>query len=346
MSLLATRMQNMREGANLDKYEIRPSRYGAMDMFMSMTDSPTGVITDDLKRRSAASIGNTLQSPVINYNSGLTIGSSRSVTIADSEMTSALVTITYTTYTWGFTQVPVLFMNNEIDMQKDFNVKFNGYMYKFAEAIDTACVTAIEADKSQAYADTLGYTVTGDEIIVPYTDRDAVLGDTNIIMAANDYFGQLHILGNGGVERVARKLKEDGLYNAKNRTLEYSDKVFHFTNRIANGAGEFANLYAVNEGSVGLLTRFEREALLGTTTEDGHAWSIETLPLFGFPVGTYYYQSVGDSSAIAGAASADMDRVVKHHYGFAVDVATVTAHNSDAATRASYVAKAAIQSAV
>jgi hypothetical protein len=47
------------------------------------------------------------------------------------------------------------------------------------------------------------------------------------------------------------------------------------------------------------------------------------------PVGTYFYDSVGDYSGIAGVATADMVRTRKEHYGFAVDVAFITAYNSD-----------------
>ena len=50
------------------------------------------------------------------------------------------------------------------------------------------------------------------------------------------------------------------------------------------------------------------------------------------PVGTYFYDSVGDYSAIAGAATADMTRTRKEHYGFAVDVAFITSYNSDSTT--------------
>ena len=50
------------------------------------------------------------------------------------------------------------------------------------------------------------------------------------------------------------------------------------------------------------------------------------------PVGTYFYDSVGDYSAIGGEATADMKRTRKEHYGFAVDVAFITAYNSDPAT--------------
>ena len=57
--------------------------------------------------------------------------------------------------------------------------------------------------------------------------------------------------------------------------------------------------------------------------------------MLNMPVGTYFYDSVGDYSAIAGAATADMTRTRKEHYGFAVDVAFLTAYNSSPSTLAS-----------
>lgn len=70
--------------------------------------------------------------------------------------------------------------------------------------------------------------------------------------------------------------------------------------------------------------------MLGTVSGDGHEWGIATLPMLNMPVGTYFYDSVGDYNDIAGAATADMTRTRKEHYGFAVDVAFLTAyaHNS------------------
>ena len=88
--------------------------------------------------------------------------------------------------------------------------------------------------------------------------------------------------------------------------------------------------YIVNRGSVGMLLRYERDCLLRTRSRDGHEWDIVQMPIIELPVGTYFYDSVGDYSAIAGSATADMTRTRKEHYGFAFDVAFVTAYNSDA----------------
>ena len=136
MSLINTRIQNLRAKSNMDKNELRPSRYGALDLFLLQSKDPAGILTPELVAKAEKSIGSTLETPVINFDAGITIGNTRSVTIGNSENTSAMYTITFATYTWGFTVVPAMYMNNEIQMQADFEVKFNKYLYKFAETLD------------------------------------------------------------------------------------------------------------------------------------------------------------------------------------------------------------------
>lgn len=335
MSLLATRMQNMRSTSNLDKNEIRPSRYGALDVFMQQSADPAGILTPELRQKAEQSIGRTLETPVIDYDAGITIGNTRSVTIEDSENTSKMHTITFATYSWGFTIVPAMYMNNEISMQRDFEAKMNKYLYAFAKKLDGVCISALGAAKTQVFKDSLQYATTGNVLESSWDDREGIIGDINPIMAANDHFGQIHLVGNGGFESIIRKLAQSGLYNAENKQLEYSDKVLHFTNEIVNAEGKYGTAYAVTDGMLGLLFRFERESLLGTRARTGHEWGIENLPMLNIPCGTYYYESVSDVSSIAGAATADLTRGLKQHYGFAVDVAVVTPYNSDPATNAS-----------
>ena len=328
-------MQNMRSTSNLDKNEIRPSRYGALDLFMQQTADPAGILTPELKAKAEQSIGRTLETPVIDYDAGISIGNTRSVTIADSENTSKMHTITFATYSWGFTIVPAMYMNNEVSMQRDFEAKMNKYLYAFAKKLDGVCLTALGAAKTQVFKDSLQYATTGNVLECPWDDRENVIGDINPIMAANDHFGQIHLVGNGGIESIIRKMSEKGLYNEVNKQLEYSDKILHFTSEISNASGKYGTAYAVTDGMLGLLFRFEREAILGTKARTGHEWGIENLPMLNIPCGTYYYESVSDVSAIAGAATQDMTRGLKQHYGFSVDVAVITPYNSDPTTVAS-----------
>ena len=335
MSLVLTRIQNIRANSNLDKFEYRPSRYGALNAFMVQSEDPTGILTEELKQKARTSIGNTLETPVIDYDADITIGSTRTLTIADSENTSKMVQITFATYAWGFTIAPAMYMNNEIGIQKDFETKMMKYIYAFAKKLDEAALAALAANKTQVLKNPLLYDWSANAINAKWTERENVFGDLEVMMGANDFYGQLHLVGDPGVESIMHKLQQHGLYNDANKQNEFGTKIVHLTNNIAAAEGKYAQGYAVNAGSLGMLTRFERDCLLGTISGDGHEWGIATLPLLNMPVGTYFYDSVGDYNTIAGAATADMTRTRKEHYGFAVDVAFLTAYNSAPSTLAS-----------
>lgn len=333
MSLVLTRIQNTLANSRLDKYEYRASRYGALDAFMVQSNDPTGILTPELKEKARTSIGTTLQTPVIEYDSGITIGDTRSLTIVDSENTSRLVNITFTTYSWGFTIAPAMYMNNEIGIQRDFDTKLMKYAYAVAKKLDEAALAVLATNKTSVLKNKLLYTFSN-ALEAKWTERENVFGDLEVLMGANDFYGQLHIIGDPGVESIMRKLQQHGLYNDVNKQNEFGNKIIHLTNNIAadNDNNKYAQGYAVNAGSLGMLLRYERDCLLGTVSGDGHEWGIATYPVINMPVGTYFYDSVGDYKAIAGDATADMTRTRKEHYGFAVDVAFVTAYNSDRKT--------------
>lgn len=335
MSLVLTRIQNTLASSNMDKFEYRASRYGALDAFMVQSEDPTGILTEELKEKARTSIGTTLQTPVIDYDADISIGDTRTLTIADSENTSRFIDITFATYAWGFTVTPAMYMNNEISIQRDFNTKMMKYVYKFAQKLDEAALAVLAANKTKVLKNPLLYSAAAGEVNAKWTERENVFGDLEVMMGANDFYGQLHIVGDPGVQSIMKKLQQHGLYNDVNKQNEFGNKIVHLTNNLAAASGKYAQGYAVNAGSLGMLTRFERDCLLGTVSGDGHEWGIATLPLLNMPVGTYFYDSVGDYSSIAGDATKDMVRTRKEHYGFAVDVAFITAYNSDPAKNAS-----------
>lgn len=332
MSLVLTRIQNIRANSNLDKFEYRPSRYGALNCFMEQSNDPTGILTEELKAKARTSIGNVLETPVIDYDKDITIGNTRTLTIADSENTSRMVQINFATFAFGFTVTPAMFMNNEISIQRDFETKMMKYIYKLAQKLDETALAAIAAAKTNVIKNPLLYDKTGNVVNAKWSEREHVLGDLNVIMGANDFYGQLHLVGDAGLESILKKLAQKDLYNVENKRNEYSDKIIHLTNHLAAAEGKYAQGYAINAGSLGMLTRFERDCILGTVSGDGHEWGIATLPMLNLPCGTYFYDSVGDYSGIAGDATKDMVRTRKEHYGFAVDIAFITAFNSDAET--------------
>jgi hypothetical protein len=344
MSLLATRLQNWRvENPQLDRNMARPLEYGALDFFVEQTNSANSIISPELRDRAFASMGNTVQVPVINYDGDVTVSNTRSCTIADDENTSALYTVVWTTYSVGFTMVPASYMNNEISYDHDFARKMEKVSRALATSLDTSAIASLEANKTQVFADQLQYTVTSNVVKVPATLASEIMGDINPIMRANAYPEAIHIIGNAGADSLVRKLAQHGLYNDVNKQLEYDGKVFHFTTNLANASGDYASFYAVADGNVGVLTRVDREALRRTKA-NFHEWDVVRLPYIDLPVGSHYYTAVGDQSAIAGDATADLTCAVKEYFGFSVDVAFVVAYNSDPTTVANPIIKAGIAS--
>ena len=344
MSLVATRLQNWRvENPEFDRNMTRPCEYGALDFFIEQTNAPTSIISQNLRDRAFASIGNTVQIPVINYDGDVQVYNVRSCVIPDDENTSALYTIVWATYAVGFTMTPAAYINNEITYEHDFFRKLEKITRALADTLDKGAIAALEANKTQVFKDLLNYTKQGNVIEVPTQMATEILGDINPIMRANCYPEMIHIIGNAGVDSLVRKLAQHGVYNDVNKRMEYDNKVLHYTNNVLNEASKNGTFFAVADGNVGVLTRVDREALRGTKA-NFHEWDVVRLPLIDLPVGSHYYTAVGDQSSIMGAATEDLTCAVKEYFGFSVDVAFLVAYNSDAAKVANPIIKAEIAS--
>lgn len=346
MSLVATRLQNWRvENPELDRNMTRPYEYGALDFFIEQTDAANSIINPELRDRAFASIGNTVQVPVINYDADVTVSNVRSCVIADDENTSALYTVVWATYAVGFTMTPAAYMNNEISYEHDFRRKMEKICRALANTMDAGAVAALSANKTQVFETLLNYTQSGNVVQVPTQMSTEILGDVNSMMRANAYPEQIHIVGNAGVDSLVRKLAEHSVYNDVNKRLEFDNKILHYTNNVQDEAGKMGTFYAVADGNVGILTRVDREALR-RTKQNFHEWDVVRLPYIDLPVGSHYYTAVGDQSSIAGAATADLTCAVKEYFGFSVDVAYIVAYNSAPATVANPIIKAEIASRI
>lgn len=343
MSLVATRLQEWRvKNPNFDRNMARPCEYGALDFFIEQTYSPNSIITRRMRDEAFASIGSTVQIPVLNYDSGVQVSNTRTCVIADNENTSALYTIVWQTYQIGFTMVPAAFHNNEIDYRQDFDRKIRKTVFALANELDKGAVAALEAAKTQVFADKLNYTVTGNVVQVPVNMSTEILGDVDPMMRANCYPTRpLHIIGNAGIDSLTGHLAQHGAFNDSNLALEFEGKIMHFTNNVVNEGGKNGTFFAVADGNVGILTRVDREALRRARAA-GHEWDVVKLPYLDLEVGSHFYEAVGDQSAIAGDATADLTCGVKEYYGFSVDVAFLVAYNSDPATVANPIIKAEI----
>ena len=335
MSLVNTQMQALIARHQLDWNTLRAQEYGALDLFASGT-----LIDNNLRELALRSMGNTVKVPVFDSES-VTVANARSCVISDNENTSQLYTVTFTTLAVGFTVTPVLEQNNYIRTDEDFDRKMKKVSIAMADALDALAVSALNTAKTQVYADSLNYTITGNAIQAPYESRMDLMSDVDSMMRANGYrVGRLHVVGNAGIDNTFRKLAQHGLYNDVDKRLEYANKTLHFSNNITNGSGVFGSAFFVTEDACGMLTRVDREALRGSVSKTGHEWGIINMPFANVPVGYHYYQDVGSKASIAGAASADMTCVITDHYEFSVDVAFITVYNTNLATYANPIMKA------
>lgn len=339
MSLIATRLQNWRvQNPALDKNMARPCEYGALDFFIEQTNAANSILSPELKDKAFASMGNTVQVPVINYDGDVTVSPVRSCVIGDDENVSALYTVEWATLSVGFTMVPTLYMNNEISYEHDFNRKMEKVCRALASALDVMAIAALESKKTQVFKDKLYYDVQSYSVQVPWIARENFMGSIDAMMRANCYPGMIHVIGGAGIADLIQKLAQKDIYNEVNKRNEYGNKVFHYTNNIVNEDGIFATAYFVEDGNVGVLTRVDRESLRNARA-NGHEWGVVRLPYIDLPVGSHYYTSVGDNSQIAGDASEDMTCTVKEYFGFSLDVAFIVAYNNAPSTVANPIIK-------
>lgn len=347
MSLINTRLTNFRGLTPVDKWEVRASQYGIFDLFRNQTASPTGIITPDLATKAIAAVGTPLEIPVLDAET-YTIGNvTQPVVITGSPTTSQLYAVTFVNYNFNFLIHPAQHFNNNISMQREFDRQMNGFTYALLNDLDQAGETALEAGKTQVLNAAAGlggrYALDGNDVVVgALAEQDAIIGDLNPIFSGQDYFGRMDVVGNPSLEsHIRNRLIEQGGFNDRDKTYQYSDKVFTFSNEISNAAGHKATGFAVQADSIGYVQQFSRDSIMGNTTHQ-HVWDIELLPIAGFNIGVYQYSDAVDGNTLSGAATVDMTSTKAEAYGFHTAFAFITPYVSAIATDPTSIMKFAI----
>lgn len=334
MSIIATVNNKIIAESGVDRQELRASNYGVLDLFRRQTEAGV-LLPAKLQEQALSSIGKVVSAPVINYDGNVTIGNVRSVTIGDDESDTAMVDFTFVTFAWGFTMVKSGYINNYIQYEKDFEAKYLKYLYRLMILMEEQCNIVLEDGKTQVFNTLLAkYTKEGNTLVSEKALQAQLIGDLGLLMNANDFFGPFDVAANYETQSLVRnELKEMAKFNQRDKTYQYGDKNWGWSNRVprhsdATTATYGATGFIVEPHTVGMLFRVERESLLGTTSRTGHEWDTVILPFLEIPCGTYYYESVGDQSGQAGSATADNTRARKDHYGFSVDVSFCRTYQS------------------
>ena len=106
--------------------------------------------------------------------------------------------------------------------------------------------------------------------------------------------------------------------------------MFAFSNGVVNVGAKKATGYAINEGTLGILSRVEPDAMMRNRTRDGYEWDTVNLPGLNIEFGTYSYETAVDGSGL-GAHATHLTRTKMQAFDFAVDLAFLVPYNSDQA---------------
>lgn len=341
MSLIDTLMQSIRSeyAGNLDRHEMRQSRYGVYDLFKRQTTSPASILSPDLVEKIKKSFGNTVTVPVM-LDDDVAISNVRRCTIQDAENDSALVTLTFATYAFGFTMTPGQHFNNDIGYQADFNHKFRKYLLKFASTLDSACIAKLAADKNIYWpADVTNiYSQSGNALQVAQADRNDLYNQLSAIMETLDFYGEYDVAANTVHKPLVQRLINQGNANDENDAFQFQGYKWAYSNRITNGANKESTIYLMPQGSVAIENRNDPDAIMGSSVGDFKRWEEVMVPLVDLKMGAYYHKDCADRSALHAGATG-LTRTLVEGFEWSTDICLVTAYNSSPSTKASPIVK-------
>lgn len=351
MSLVNTRLQAIRSkyAGTLDKYEDRLSNYGAWAKFVEDTTDPESIVTPDILEKAGMSAGNSLEIPVID-GEDVTITNVRTCTIADDESTSALVTVTFATYQFGFTMIPGQYANNEIGYMADFERKIKRYGKKFAETLDSAALTKLEADKSAVMnspfigAGAKYGALVGDAVQVTSAQKQFFFNDLGVIMQGDDFEGRYNVIGSTTLQSTVNQYLNQGTQNGTNSMFQFGQFDFGYSNRVSvnTGGGKESTLYCMPKGSLAVMNRNIPDAINGEKINENDWFDIFRFPIVDLDMALRYSKECADNETAVGGTQPQLKASVKETFIFSTDVAFVTAYNRDAVTLPGAIHKAEI----
>jgi len=344
MSLVDSLMQPLRQeySGQLDKFEMRQSRYAGYDLFQKQTNDASGILTPDVRSAVKKSFGNSVVIPVLNADS-VTIGNVRSCTIADSENTSKLITLTFVTYAFGFTMTPAQHYNNDVKYQADFNQKLRKYLLQFASTLDTACINKLSTDKNIYWPSAITniYSQTGNALQVSQAQSPDFYNNLTSIMETLDFYGNYDIVASTSHNPLVRRLTNQGANNNTNQVFQFNGYEWGYTNRLTNGAGIQSTVYVMPKGAVAMENRNDPDAVMGSKVGDAKIWSEVEVPLVNLKMGSYYTKDCSDRSMV-NTGTTGLTRSLVEGFEWSTDVCYVTAYNSAPSTKGSPIIKAEI----
>ena len=289
------------EKDRLDINEILMSQYGCWDLGIRMTKSSKSILSPQNKKLAENSYGNTVKIPVF-QGQAVTIGTTRSCTIADYENTTNLISLTFQQITWQFSMFVDQYMVgslqplNYIGFDADMSMKVEEINLQLMAQQDTFVRNAIDLASNTYWPPNIAtsyYPVIANALQVTQAEKDDAFNQLAAIMSELEFYGTMSILGSTKMETLTRRLNAQGKENAINESFQFMLGRFVFTssNRVTSASGISMTGYAIREGSVALFNANNPSALMRRTIGPGEfpyeQWDTIEWPYLNMTVGSY-----------------------------------------------------------
>jgi hypothetical protein len=331
----------------MDANEQRPSIYGALDLFKKQTAAPGSLLDSNIKAQIEKSFNTSVKVPVVNYKD-VTIGNTRTCALQADGITTALVTLTASTYTFGFLGYPMQHYENYVSYQQATAKLIDAGLQKMASTLDTAAVNFLETNKNQHFPAEmlLFYPEVGDAFRVPQASKNDLYNQIGSIMQTADYAMEADVLTNPLGMALVRRLAAQGAGNDINQTFQLLGYTWWTSNRVVNGAGVEHTLYLVAPNAVAIAFRNSPDGRLKTRIHESKYWDLfPNAPYIGADLDVYYQADCADASAVQASGMTKFTQTKVESWQFAVDVFFLKFYNSAPATTYSPIIKVEILTA-
>lgn len=348
-NLVATVLQNYISDyqGRLDKFEQRPSIYGALEMAKMQTNDPLSILDAPTKAAIDARFNTSVQVPVIDYKN-VSVSNVRTCALQTGGLTSHLVTLTAVTLSVGFIMYPQQYYENYIAYQQAMNKQIEAAMQALALTLDTGIVNTLAANVNQYYptAITNYYPVIANALQVPQAEKNDFYNQYASIMETMDFPGNIDVTTNFAGISPVRRLSNQGAGNAVNEAFQFGGYQWFGTNRVTNGAtGIESTFYGVAPGSIALHSRIDPDSKARKVIHQSKYWDVfPNAPYIGQDLGVYFQADCTDASAIQASGMANSTNTSYESWQFSVDEFYIAPYNSSPTTRFNPIVKAEILS--
>ena len=321
----------------LDLHEHRMGTYGMLEMFKR--DSANLLPVAKIAAARAAG-SRPITVPVIKTKD-YSLTTTRACAAITNANESALVTLVWGTYQWGFHMIPSQYGNNMIGMEDDFARKMLDSQTSVLKALEALCYTKLNTDKSQVNAaDGKPFAFTGNTIIFPKAGENLVLNELDVIMGMNNINPRYNLVATRRFNALVNYQKNQGAGNATALDFQFGNFDIGYSNQLTLSANARDTFFVMPKGSCAFIPWVDRSSEMGEKSATAQ-WSKVMMPQLGFEVGLKISDGCGDNSTEAGAGFEASNKI---NYVFSFDYSLVTAYNSDPTSLAGSIFKGDILS--